>query len=156
MSALFNKITSAFAKQPTSPEEMSTEMLLQSMGIGAGAAAAAGAAAEEEQPQHQQRHQQQPAPPLAVHVQQQHHHQPVQQLQQQQQQQFESDSVAALFKAASLGQMGGQQMPSTSYGEPETVVAMPVPQVPAAGPSTPPSTLCTGYTMIKQSRDKTV
>ena len=94
MSALFNKITSAFSKEPTNPEEMSTEMLLQSMGIGVNTTSAA--------PQQ---------PP-------------------QEQQQFESESVAALFKEASLGHVGGQ-MPSTSYGEPEPVVAMPVPQVPA-------------------------
>jgi hypothetical protein len=45
-------------------------------------------------------------------------------------QQFESDSVAALFKAASLGQVGGQ-MPSTSYGDLETTA---VPVLPTHAP----------------------
>ena len=67
------------------PKEMSTELLLQSMGIeGGGSTNQHQAAAEPEAP--------------AAH-----------------QQQFQSDSVAALFQAASLGQMGGQ-MPSTRWG----------------------------------------
>lgn len=79
MSALFTKITSAFSKQVTTPEEMTTDMILQSMGIGG--AGAEVASAQEPEPQ-----------------------------------QYESNSVTALFKAASLGQESGQS-PATNDAE---------------------------------------